>query len=88
MKRSVVSSHIQPIVGDSHRYETEKGIISCVHPCFATFDTYEICCVKGDLFDDIERYNTLEEAEDRIKKLLEVESIKFLKKRNKDKSTE
>jgi hypothetical protein len=80
MEKSVVSSGISFIVGDSHRYKTKKGIISCVHPCFGTFDTYEIYCIEGDLFDDIERYETLEEAEGRIKNLLQVKSfIKNLK---------
>ena len=37
-----------------------------VHPCFGTFETYEIYCIKGDLFEDIERYETLEDAEKRI----------------------
>ena len=58
------------LVGDSNRYETEKGIISLVYPCFATMDKYEIYCIKGDLFEDIERFGTLEEAEQRIRGLL------------------
>lgn len=59
------------LVGDSHRYKNEKGEISCVHPCLATMDLYEIYCIKGDLFEDIERYDTLNEAEERISELLE-----------------
>ncbi len=58
------------ILGDSHRYKSDKGEISCVHPCMATMDLYEIYCIKGDLFEDIERFDTLEEAEARINELL------------------
>lgn len=56
--------------GDSHRYETDKGIISLVHPCDMTFMSYEIFCIEGNLFDDIERYETLEMAEERILNLI------------------
>lgn len=58
------------MVGNSHRYKTSKGEISLVYPCSVTFDCYEIYCIEGDLFEDIERYNTLKEAEKRINKLL------------------
>lgn len=51
-------------------YSTEKGEISLLPPCEATFYSFEIYCIKGYLFDDIERYDTLEEAEARIKELL------------------
>lgn len=51
-------------------YSTEKGEISLLSPCKATFYNFEIYCLEGYLFDDIERYNTLEEAEARIKELL------------------
>lgn len=57
-------------VSDSHRYKTEKGIISLVHPCAVTFGQYEIYCIEGDLFEDIERYDTFREAEERINELL------------------
>jgi hypothetical protein len=39
-------------------------------PCMATFDSYKIYCIQGGLFDDIERYDTLEKAEERISELL------------------
>lgn len=58
------------LLGNSHRYKTDKGEISCVHPCMATMDRYEIYCIEGELFGDIERYDTLEEAETRISELL------------------
>jgi len=57
-------------VGISHRYETEKGIISLIDPSWVSMDMYEIFCIKGDLLDDIERFDTLEEAEARINELL------------------
>jgi len=55
----------------SHRYKTDKGEISMVYPCSDTMFEYEIFCILGDLFDDIERYETIEESENRIKELLE-----------------
>lgn len=71
MKKYVVNSNLNSaLLGDSHRYESEKGIISMVHPCYCTFETYEIYSIKGDLFSDIERYDTLEDAEKRIIELL------------------
>ena len=39
-------------------------------PCRATMNLYEIFCIEGDLFEDIERYDTLEEVEERINELL------------------
>ena len=39
-------------------------------PCRATFNSYEIYCCEGGLFDDIERYDTLGETEERINELL------------------
>lgn len=71
IKNTAISNEVLGLlVGDSHRYRNEKGEISCVHPCQATMDMYEIFCIKGGLFEDIERFNTLEEAEERIKELL------------------
>ena len=58
------------IISDSNRYSTDKGEISLVGPCMATMQTFEIYCIEGDLFCDIERYDTKEEAEKRIKELL------------------
>jgi len=76
VKKYVIDSGIQlpnfpeGFLGDSHRYETDKGIISMVHPCYANFETFEIYSIKGELFDDVERYDTIEEAERRIIELL------------------
>lgn len=76
MKKYVIDSGIQSpyfpegFLGDSHRYETDKGIISMVRPCFANFQSFEIYSIKGELFDDVERYYTIEDAERRIIELL------------------
>ena len=70
MEKFIVENEIPGLLSDSNRYKTEKGEISMLTPCRATFNTYEIYCIEGDLFDDIERYDTLEEAEARINELL------------------
>ena len=57
-------------INDSNRYSTEKGEISLITPCLSTQRSYEIYCIEGELFDDIERYHTLNEAESRIFDLL------------------
>lgn len=48
-----------------------KGKISLSPPCFATMGKYEIYCLKGNLFEDIERYADIKQAEARIMGLLE-----------------
>lgn len=68
VKRS--SPGLRYLVGDSHRYKNEKGEISLVYPCMATMDEYEMFCIQGDLFEDIERFSSFEEAEERINELL------------------
>jgi len=70
MEKSIVESKVKNLVGDSHRYKTNKGIISLVHPCEVTMGMYEIYSIEGDLFEDIERFDTLKEAEDRINEVL------------------
>ena len=67
MKKFTVSGGMFP----SYRYKTEKGEISRIDPSEFTMGAQEIYCIEGDLFDDIERYATLEEAETRIKELLD-----------------
>ncbi len=54
-------------------YSSDKGEISCVK--FLNYfkegdDFWEIYCLKGDLFEDVERFRTKEEMEVRIKELL------------------
>lgn len=65
-----LSSIVPGFISDSNRYSSESGVISLLEPCRATDNCYEIYCLKGSLFDGIERYDTLEEVECRIKKLL------------------
>jgi len=68
MKQEIINI---PFGASSHRYKTEKGEISLIHPVHYTNNRYEIFCIEGDLFEDVERFDTLEEAEERIKSLLE-----------------
>tara|TARA_B110000503_G_C7073572_1_gene381897 strand:- start:710 stop:985 length:276 start_codon:yes stop_codon:yes gene_type:complete len=71
VKRDLELNSIAPgLLSDSHRYSSEKGLISLLEPCGATMGCYEIFCINGNLFHDIERYDTLEEVENRIEKLL------------------
>jgi len=71
MEKSILNTGIDGLLSDSNRYKTDKGEISLLTPCRATFNTFEIYCIEGGLFEDIERYNTLQEAEERINFLLE-----------------
>lgn len=50
-------------------FETEKGIISLVHLGYnELFDLkWEILCIKGELFEDIERFDTMITAIEKIK---------------------
>lgn len=70
MEKSISKSAIEGLVSDSNRYKTDKGEISLLTPCKATMNLYEIYCIEGKLFDDIERYDTLQESEQRIQELL------------------
>jgi hypothetical protein len=51
-------------------YSSDLGQISLISPCHFTMDMFEIYCLKGDLFDDIERYSTYDEVEERIFQVL------------------
>ena len=71
VKRDLELNSIAPgLLSDSNRYSSEKGLISLLEPCGATMGCYEIYCIGGNLFDDIERYDTLDEVECRINELL------------------
>ena len=74
MEKSILNSAIitdnKVLVGDSHRYKTKKGEISMIYPCRATHQMFEIYCCEGNLFEDVERYNSLDETEKRIIELL------------------
>jgi len=52
-------------------YQTDE--ISLVHFRHDLYDPYhwEILCLKGDLFEDVERFKSKQEAEIKIKKYLE-----------------
>lgn len=58
------------LLSDSIRYRTKKGEISLLTPCYATLETFEIYCIKGNLFSDIIRFRTLREAQHTINTLL------------------
>lgn len=68
IKQKVVNSN--GIADPAHRYISPKGEISRINPSFVSRYRYEIYCINGDLFEDIERYDSLEEAEARIEALL------------------
>lgn len=70
MKQEIKKSGIIGLLSDSNTYETEKGKISMLTPCRCTMNLYEIYCLEGSLFNDVERYDTLEEVENRINELL------------------
>ena len=71
----IVKSRCPGLVGDSHRYANSVGKISLLYPCEGTLGEYEIYCIRGDLLDDIERFDSLESAEHRIKQLLKCEDM-------------
>ena len=59
------------IMGETHRYETERGIISLFPPCPINHFIWEIYSVKGNFFDNVENYSSKKYAEERIYNLLE-----------------
>ena len=62
-------------------YEQNDKEISLIHTGFL-FETdycWEIYCLKGDLFDDVIRFKTIEEAIKRIKKELLVARLNEIK---------
>jgi hypothetical protein len=63
-------------VSNSHRYKTKKGEISLIYPSWVSMGLYEIYCIEGELFDGIERFDTLEDAEQRIYELLNYATMK------------
>jgi len=52
------------------QFKSPRGVISLHLPCHLTFGCWEIYCLEGNLFDDIERYRTRGEVLNRIKTLL------------------
>ena len=55
-------------------YTNDLGSISMIPPSYVSDYSYEIYCLEGDLFDDIERFETLEAAEERVNNLLNLPS--------------
>ena len=70
MVTKIFENGINGLISNSTQYISERGIISLLTPCYATNDFFEIYCLKGNLFFDIERFDTLEESEKRIQELL------------------
>ena len=70
MEKKILKTGIIDILSNSERYITKIGEISLLSPCRATFNSYEIYCINGNLFEDIERYSTRFDAEKRINNLL------------------
>ena len=58
-----------------YKFSSKKGVISCLLPCVHTFNLFEIYCLEGRLFDDIERYNNIEEVNKRVEELLQPLSL-------------
>jgi len=61
-----IESHITAL----RIYEKEDKRISLIYPHRYTMNCYEICCIKEGIFDCLEKYDTLENAEKRITELL------------------
>lgn len=55
--------------GQYHLY-SDKGMISLIEPAMHTMNMWEIYSLDGDLFEDIERFETELEAEKRCEELL------------------
>jgi len=53
-----------------YRYENKRGIISLSPPTEITRSQWEIYCLEGDLFKDIESFTTKDAAERRIFEIL------------------
>ena len=63
-----------PVGRWQYTYKSDKGIISLIklpEYLMNTKTQYEIYCLKGNLFEDVERFDTMKEARRRIKELLE-----------------
>lgn len=56
-----------------YSYSAERGRIDMIRisEAFPKKTFWEICCLKGNLFGDTERFDTKKEVEKRIKHLLE-----------------
>ena len=54
-------------------YSSDLGAISMIPPSYVSDYSYEIYCLEGGLFDDIERFKTRHEAKERINNLLKLD---------------
>ena len=72
----ITSILYEPLGIVTKRYISDKGTISMAFPCPSTQGMFEICCINGGLFDDVELFLSKEDAERRIKNLLDG-SFKF-----------
>lgn len=63
-------SVIPGMISDSRKFQNAKGCISLLTPSFGTANTFEIYCISGSLFDDIERFDTEADALAAISKYL------------------
>ena len=66
-------ANIRQLVGRyQYIYSSKKGEISLIKLVYFLDgkDYYEIYCLKGNLFEDVERFDTKKEAEKVIKKYL------------------
>lgn len=70
MIKYIIKSAFPELLSDSYRYKTDKAEVSMLLPCTGTNGLFEIFCIEGNLFSDIERFATKEEAEKRIERLL------------------
>ena len=65
---------------DHHAYSSDKGKISMVllkNYFLDGRDFWEIYCLEGDLFEGVERFDTIEEAEQRIVGYLRISGSKL-----------
>jgi len=65
---------------DQHIYSSSKGKISCVflkNYLLDNRDFYEIYCLEGDLFEGVERFLTLKEAEEKVAEYLNISKSKL-----------
>ena len=70
MQKEIFKSYSPENLSDSERYITRNGEISLLTPCIITKQTFEIRSIRGNFFEDVERFNTRKEAETRIHSLL------------------
>ena len=66
---------LTPFIGKyQYLFSSEKGVISCIELLdyfMDGLDLWEIHCNEGDLFEDIERFESFEEAKERCRELLD-----------------